>query len=395
MKTIDKEWRSEGVKEWRQMLCVFNPSKLLVWSCMSCAFNLSKVLSPLLYSFTSSLLKRSHSFLLYSFVFILSSFTAVSCVDEDEFSDSPRGNFEALWKIMDERYCFFDYKKEAYGLDWNEVYARYSRQVNDGMTEGQMFEVLCNMLGELKDGHVNMYAPFDVGRYWSWKEDYPSNFSDSLQRRYLGTDYKIASGMKYRKLDDNTGYIYCGSFENSIGGGNLDEILLELATCNALIIDVRDNGGGMLSSAEKLAARFTDKDILVGYMQHKTGAGHNDFSSMKEQRLKPSSGIRWHKRVAVLTNRAVFSAANEFVKYMKCCPNVVVVGDRTGGGAGMPFSSEMPNGWAVRFSACPMYDRERRCTEFGIEPDYSVGLTDDDFRRGKDTIIEFARGLFK
>lgn len=331
----------------------------------------------------------------YLLILLLSTAMAVSCVDEDEFDDSPRGNFEALWKIIDEHYCFFGYKTEAYGLDWNEVYARYSRQVNDGMSNAQMFEVLGNMLGELKDGHVNMYASFDQARYWSWKEDYPANYSDSLQRRYLGTDYKISSGMKYRKLDDNIGYIYCGSFENQIGSGNLDNILLSLATCNALIIDVRDNGGGLLTSAEKLAARFTDKELLVGYISHKTGTGHNDFSSLEAQKLKPSSGIRWHKKVAVLTNRSVFSAANEFVKYMKCCPDVVIVGDKTGGGAGLPFSSEMPNGWVVRFSACPMYDKEKHCTEFGIEPDYNVGLTDEDFRKGKDTIIEFARGLLR
>lgn len=324
---------------------------------------------------------------------LIVALAAVSCVDEEEYDDNPRGNFEALWKIMNEHYCFFDYKSSEYGLDWNEVYARYSRQIDDGMTSNQLFEVLGNMLGELRDGHVNMYASFDQSRYWSWKEDYPANFSDSLQRRYLGTDYKISSGMKYRKLDDNIGYIYCGSFSNTIGSGNLNDILMDLATCNALIVDVRNNGGGMLTSAETLAARFTNEEILVGYMQHKTGTGHNDFSEPEEQKLKPSSGLRWHKPVAVLTNRAVFSAANEFVKYMKCCPGVTVIGDKTGGGAGMPFSSELPNGWSVRFSACPMYDRDMNCTEFGIEPDHNVQLTDSDFAKGRDTIIEYARNI--
>ena len=96
-----------------------------------------------------------------------------------------------------------------------------------------------------------------------------------------------------------------------------------------------------------------------------------------------------------MTNRSVFSAANEFVKYMKCCPNVKIVGDRTGGGEGLPFTSELPNGWAVRFSACPMYDRDRQMTEFGIDPDYKVSLTSEDFARGKDMIIEFARKVIK
>lgn len=318
-----------------------------------------------------------------------------SCVDEDEYANTPRDNFEALWRMIDERYCFFDYKASAYGLDWNEVHARYARQIDDGMTDAQLFEVLGNMLGELRDGHVNMYSSWDTSRNWKWHEDFPSNVSDTLLNKYLGTDYRMATGLKYRILDDNIGYIRCASFAGGMGSGNLDEIMMYLAPCDALIIDIRDNGGGLMTSAEKLAARFTNKELLVGYMQHKTGRGHSDFSKMEEQRLKPSSGLRWQKRVAVLTNRAVYSAANEFVKYMRCCPKVVVVGDRTGGGAGMPYSSELPIGWSVRFSACPMYDSNRQSTEFGIAPDYSAALTDADVRRGVDTIIERARQILK
>lgn len=317
----------------------------------------------------------------------------VSCMDEEEFDDSPQGNFEALWKIIDEHYCFFDYKQQEYGLDWNAVYNKYKVRVNDGMTESQLFEVLADMLSELRDGHVNMATSADFARYWNWYEDYPANVSDTLLRRYLGTDYKIAAGMKYRILDDNIGYIRYESFTDGIGEGNLDEVISHMMLCQGLIIDIRDNGGGTLTLAERFAARFTNSTTLVGYMQHKTGKGHNEFSAMEEQLIKPSSNLRWQKNVCVLTNRRVFSAANEFVKYMQTFPTVKIVGDRTGGGAGMPFSSQLPNGWTVRFSACPMYDSNRQTTEFGIAPDYEVALTDDDFRRGRDTIIEFARKL--
>jgi hypothetical protein len=317
------------------------------------------------------------------------------CVDEDQYADNQNGNFEALWKIMDEHYCFFDYKAKAYGLDWNEVHDRYAKMINSGMSDTQLFEVLSNMLGELRDGHVNIYSSFDVARNWSWHEDYPSNFSDTLLNKYLGTDYRIASGLSYRVLDDNVGYVRCATFVNDFGSGNLDDILSYLAPCNGLIIDIRNNSGGLISSAEELAARFTNEKLLVGYLQHKTGKGHSDFSSMEEQWLKPAKSLRWQKPVVVLTNRQVFSAANEFVKYMKCCPHVTIVGDKTGGGAGMPFSSELPNGWSIRFSACPMYDKNQQSTEFGIDPNDKVSLTDADFLRGKDTLIEYARKLFR
>ena len=326
-------------------------------------------------------------------IFCLPSFFCLSCVDEDELPDTPRGNFEALWKIIDEHYCFLDYKQHEIGLDWQAVYNKYKVRVDEQMGDAQLFEVLAQMLGELRDGHVNLVASHDYGRYWSWYEDYPTNFSDSLYRLYMGTDYKIASGLIYRILDDNIGYVRYESFTSAIGEGNLDEVMMYLMLCEGLIIDIRGNGGGNLTNAEKLAARFCQQKTLVGYTQHKTGPGHSDFSPLEAHYLEPSSNIRWQKPVIVLTNRHVYSAANEFVMYMKTLPQVKIVGDRTGGGAGMPFSSSLPNGWSVRFSAVPTYDADRHSTEFGIEPDYYISLNAEDFQRSRDTIIEFARQL--
>ena len=319
--------------------------------------------------------------------FCLSLF--IGCVDEEEQPDTPEGNFEALWKIMDEHYCFFDYKN----VDWNSVYNIYKVRARGDISREQLFEVLTDMLSELRDGHVNLYSAFDYGRYWRWHEDYPTNFSDTLQRRYLGTDYHIAGGLKYKILDDNIGYVYYESFSNGIGEGNLDEVIQHFMFCQGMIFDIRGNGGGTVTNVDKIAARFCNEKTLVGYSQHKTGKGHNDFSDLEPIYIEPSSNLRWQKPVVLLTNREVFSAANEFTQYMRCMPQVIQVGDQTGGGSGMPFTATLPNGWTVRFSACPNYDRDRNQTEFGIAPDYNVAITDADFLRGKDTIIEFARNL--
>lgn len=316
-----------------------------------------------------------------------------ACVDEDEQSNTPQGNFEALWRIIDERYCFFDYKQHETGLDWQQVYNTYKPRIDKNMSSQQLFEVLADMLSQLRDGHVNLTTSHDMARYWSWYENYPTNYSDSLIRRYLGTDYRIAAGLDYRILDDNIGYIRYASFTDPVGEGNLDEVLLHMALCQGIIIDIRNNGGGDLTNAEMLASRFVNEKTLVGYIQHKTGPDHNDFSDMQPFYIEPASGIRWHRPVCILTNRHVFSAANAFAVYMKTLPQVKLVGDHTGGGAGMPFSATLPNGWVVRFSAVPSYDAQRQSTEFGIDPHVFVSLTDTDFQQGIDPIIEKARKL--
>ena len=81
---------------------------------------------------------------LFLFLFLALSFTA--CVDEDEYEDSPSGNFEALWKIMDEHYCFFKEK----GVNWDSVHAVYAPRFNAGMTDDQELEVLGELSKELQ-----------------------------------------------------------------------------------------------------------------------------------------------------------------------------------------------------------------------------------------------------
>ncbi len=311
------------------------------------------------------------------------------CIREEEFDNSPQGNFDALWTIIDEQYCFLDYKQ----IDWNAIYNQYRPLITPDMSNDGLFEVLGNMLAELKDGHVNLFSASNTARYWNWYLDYPRNFNESVVEGYLGRDYRIGGGAEYTLLDDNIGYIYYGDFSSGIGDGNLDEMLSYLSICNGLIIDVRNNGGGNLTYATKLAARFTNEKVLTGYIQHKTGKGHSDFSDPEPIYLEPSNSIRWQKGVVVLMNRHSYSATNDFINSMRYLPNVTLMGDKSGGGSGLPFSSELPNGWGVRFSASPHLDAEGQHIEFGIDPDVKLDMDAEDEARGIDTMIEAARAL--
>jgi hypothetical protein len=307
----------------------------------------------------------------------------------DEFDESPLVNFESCWQILDENYCFFDYKQ----IDWDAIHDKYAAMIHDETDERELFQILSSMTHELQDGHVNVIAKYFYSAYDGWFQPYPPNFDWSVIQNYYKQGARAGDydEIRYACLADNRiGYIYYGSFNESILESELNKIFETFKTCKAIIVDVRDNGGGSLTNSDRFASRFLDKKTLCGYIQHKTGKGHHDFSKPYPLYLEPSRGDLWLKPVILLTNRRCFSAANNFVSKMRVLPNVQTLGGSTGGGSGFPFMSELPNGWRIRFSTSPILDINRQQTELGIEPDIPVELAAEDVENGRDTLVEEA-----
>lgn len=319
-----------------------------------------------------------------------------SCHDEPEYKDDPLGNFDALWDIVDKRYCFFEEKN----IDWKAIGEAYRAQITPDTKFTELFFICSAMLDELQDGHVNLVSRFNTSYYRKWWTDYPQDFNlRTLEEYYLEFNWLSTSGIYYKQLPGEIAYMYYPSFSYIIGETNLDYILAILRKSRGLIIDIRDNGGGALTNIKTLVSRLIKEKITGGYIIHKTGPGHNDFSEPYPVEYEPAEKgrITWDGPVVVLTNRSCYSAANDFTAVMKSLPGVIVAGARTGGGGGLPFSSELPNGWAVRFSACPLLDASGNCTEFGIDPTEGceVHATDDELAAGKDAILDFAINLLK
>ena len=323
----------------------------------------------------------------------------LSCRDRNEFEPySVQDNFDLLWSILDERYCFFEMKE----VDWDEVRVRYQNELRElasrgdaeggGISRDDFFDLLASMLNELKDGHVNLSSAFDVSRYEAWFDDYPDNFDyDIVRDNYLTKKHRIAAGFRYNILvPRNIGYVYYGNFSSPVGEGNIEEVFYKFKDCDGLIIDVRNNGGGNLSYVEAITSRFAKQRTLVGYTSYKTGKGHNDFSEPRAVYIEPTRYTVYNKPVVVLTNRRCYSATNDFVNRMRYLPQVVVMGDKTGGGGGFPFSSELPIGWGVRFSSAATFDCDMNHIEEGVEPHIYVATQPDDAAQGIDTIIEAA-----
>lgn len=304
--------------------------------------------------------------------------------EEMAYSWGPMENVEALWQIIDTKYCYVEEK----GVDWNAIHDEYLTKAAVLTKDDQvaLFDLCAEMLNLLQDGHVNLYSAFDRSYCTSWYDSYPANFDSRLQALYL-KDYRIAGGLYYCTINDSIGYIYYPSFSNSFSAANIYWIFTAFKDCKGLIIDVRNNGGGDLTNAYLLSSPFFTENRVVGYWQHKTGPGHHDFSKMEELRSDISLiASRWRRPVVVLCNRRSYSATNTFVNIMRYANNAKIVGGTSGGGGGMPLSYEMPCGWTVRFSSVRMYDADQKDIEQGIEPDIAVEMKSND----KDDIIEKA-----
>ena len=322
---------------------------------------------------------------------VASLLSACHAKEEMVYSTDPVDNIEALWQIIDTKYCYIDTK----GIDWNAIHEEYVAKAavlnkNDRMA---LFDLCAGMLDSLRDGHVNLYSDFDRSYNTAWYDTFPANYNSNLQQLYL-KDYRIAGGLYYCTIaNGKVGYIYYPSFSNSIGVSNLYWIFTTFKDCKGLIIDVRNNGGGEITNAYKLAAPFFTENQTIGFWQHKTGPGHNDFSPMEPMTLDESlvKLCKWLRPVVVLCNRHTYSAANLFVSMMRYAEQSTIIGGISGGGGGMPMSYEIPIGWMVRFSSVRMYDRDKKDIEPGIEPDIVVTMTSTD----KDDIIEKAIQVIK
>lgn len=325
---------------------------------------------------------RKH--ILYIAVLCL-SLVACKSKNEVDFSTDPVDNIEALWEIIDTKYCYLDVKH----IDWDAIHAEYTAKAallekND---EIALFDLCAEMLDHLKDGHVNLYTPFDRSVNTAWYDSFPENFDPNLQRLYL-KDYRIAGSLNYCTIDDDSiGYIYYSSFSNSFSSLNFYYIFTAFKDCRGIVLDVRNNGGGDLSNAYKLASPFFSDNRIVGYWHHKNGPAHNDFSDLEP--LTADTALvksKWFRPVVVLSNRHSYSAANSFISMMRYADNCAIVGGVSGGGGGMPMSYEMPCGWTVRFSSIRMYDCEKNDIEAGIRPHILVTQKST----GKDDLIETA-----
>lgn len=325
-----------------------------------------------------------------TFLLLTVLFLAASCekalFEKDQATKNPFENFEYLWNEIDQKYAYFELK----GVDWNAGHDKYEARLYDGMTDDSLFNVLGAMMNELQDDHSNLMADFNRS-FYGRKFDEADNFDwHIIVNHYIGNGYHRSGPFSHAFLDNGElGYVRFPSFSGEIYDYNFDYVLDRYKDTKGLILDLRENGGGSAGEVFELLDRFIEQETTLYYSRIKNGPGHNDFSEAEAAVIEPYDGPRYLKKVAVLTDRGTYSAGSFTALGTKAIPNMVLIGDTTGGGLGMPNGGQLPNGWTYRFSITQSLTLDKKPDyENGVPADIPVSFDWSDLT--KDEILEAA-----
>jgi hypothetical protein len=302
--------------------------------------------------------------------------------------NTPRDNFESLWKSYDLHYSCFVYKN----INWDSIHYVYNDRINNKLTDDQLFNLLSEILGNLKDKHVWLVT--DKRFYVYEKPDqytYYYNYSNIIN--YLSS-VQNQNMFIYGKLEGNIGYFHISTFKlNQNGYDFIDTILKEFSECTGIVIDIRSNAGGSDNNAKLIASRFYDKKRAYDYRKLRNGPKHDDFTDKVYDYAEPSKNARPDIPIVLLTDRSVGSAGEDFTLMMRILPQVTVVGDYTGGNpGGSPILRELQNGWIYYTPTGLQYTMDDEIfIDKGMKPDTLV----TEVQTGKDMMIEKAVEILK
>jgi C-terminal processing protease CtpA/Prc len=309
--------------------------------------------------------------------FVGAALFAFACADPTLVAPADRSYaalFDQMWHETDLTYSMFAVKH----VNWDSVGAVYRPRAVAAQSDFAFARVLSDMLSSLHDRHVSLTP----GRgampltYETPSDFQPVDFDSTLvERTYLSRRVSALAipHLHVGWLTPSIGYIRIPSLVGSGWGGELDAALDSLQGAKQLVVDVRCNPGGNYELAVDLAGRFTDESRVFGYVRIRNGPSHDNLTDPIAETLRPTGKHKFTGTVYLLTNRRVYSSAENFVLALHDLPNVVTVGETTGGSSGRPVTRELANGWTYELSTWIEYTPDRRVVEdAGVAPSVVV-----------------------
>lgn len=343
-------------------------------------------------------------------VFILILIFKIGFSQNDNFKQMRL--FEKLWTKIDENYASFEIK----GIDWDEAYDKFKPKITTDLTQDQLIDTIELMMKPFNDGHVGVgklaFFPMRWSKGFSVEREsyfYQEFKNDSMRQllfkatnttliRYGFDSLPLGYNSDKNIIDYSTskdiGYIHISHMEG-IGIRETRKFMKEfLKKCQgfkAIIIDIRDNYGGLERIGDQIASVFLaeKKHVSNGYKRKRKS--HDSFGKAKPYYCKAVNKEPFTGEVIILTNDRTRSAAENFIMTLMDLPNVTIIGDRTEGILGEAKIGILPYGWIYGVNNYKTLTPEGvNYEDIGIHPDYLIQNKISDIKLKNDPLIDKA-----
>jgi hypothetical protein len=254
----------------------------------------------------------------------------------------------------------------------DSVRAHQKRGEYDAVTNGPVFaRLLTEHLQDVShDRHLRVnFSPRPLPE----NQSAPSAQDMAQMRRQM--EQNNCGFVKVEHLDGNIGYLKFNMFADpDVCAPTATAAMNFVANSDALIIDLRDNGGGSPKMVAFICSYlFSQRTHLNDLWTRSTNATEEFWTSDV-----PGKKLADNKPVYVLTSKRTFSGGEEFTYNLKNLKRATIIGETTGGGAhpvrGQRIDEHFVIGVPFARAINPISKTNWEGT--GVEPDVKVPATD-------------------
>ncbi|MGI8498348.1 MAG: S41 family peptidase [Gemmatimonadaceae bacterium] len=277
--------------------------------------------------------------------------------------------------LLDSFYVF----PEAAKRMGDSVRARLARGAYDGYESGPGFAMRLNSdLGEIAhDKHLSVrYSTRAVPPQRPESATLPPPSAEEVARERKEMDEINCGFRKAEQLEGNVGYLKFDMFADpEICGPTAAAALTFLAGTRALILDLRENGGGTPGMVALVASYLFDRRTHLNDLWTRRTGMTQEFWTRD---TVPGRRFGGEKPVYLLTSARTFSGAEEFAYDLKGLKRAIIVGETTGGGAhpvrGRGIDDHFMIGVPYARAINPI--TQTNWEGVGVEPDVKVPATE-------------------
>lgn len=174
------------------------------------------------------------------------------------------------------------------------------------------------------------------------------------------------SAISYKLLDNNIGYLKINIFSRPL----TDQVKLALKELenngmNRLIIDLRDNSGGFLDSAETTASIFLEKGKLIYSLEDKKDK-EDYYDKTTESKKYP---------IAVIINNNSASSSEILAAALKDSYGATLIGEKSFGKGKVQQTIDLSSGAMAKYTSAKWLRPNGECIDgVGLIPDYEIQL---------------------